>query len=653
MRLGRNDVLKPKGYIVLNNFRIKTLLPLIFAVVVFFGAAQGAFSIYSVSQLQGELDNMGYRLSRSTQMAELDRLLGDVRRQYAFMLAARNATEIAETEANLNKASEARERAFNAYIGSLSSELMQVKARETEAAIDEYKKAGAKLIQQKKAGQDDEAKATIKELTARGTEAVARFSEMLALNKSAGEAALTKATGIAEFSFNATILMVVIVSIIGTLAAVFSFRKIAKPIAEITTSMDRLAANDTSSEVPHGNRKDEIGAMSAAVSVFRESALERARLEREAEANRSLSENDRIVREEQKAREAADTQFAVDNLASGLSRLSEGDVSYRISQPFVEHLDVVRHNFNASAEKLQSALSRVAENARGIDAGANEIRAAADDLAKRTEQQAASVEETAAALEEITTTVKDSTKRAQEAGQLVAKARTGAEQSGEVVRKAVIAMEQIEKSSSEISNIISVIDEIAFQTNLLALNAGVEAARAGEAGKGFAVVAQEVRELAQRSASAAKDIKSLITTSNTQVEQGVQLVGETGRALETIVTEVQEINRHVVAIVEAAHEQSSGLQQINNAVNQMDQDTQKNAAMVEEQTAASHSLAREAASLNQLLGQFKLAANAYEAPVRAATPAERPVQSPARALGRKIASAFNGNAALKQDWQEF
>ncbi|KAA3519200.1 methyl-accepting chemotaxis protein, partial [Agrobacterium rosae] len=190
------------------------------------------------------------------------------------------------------------------------------------------------------------------------------------------------------------------------------------------------------------------------------------------------------------------------------------------------------------------------------------------------------------------------------------------------------------------------------QTNLLALNAGVEAARAGEAGKGFAVVAQEVRELAQRSAKAAKEIKALITTSNDQVQQGVQLVGETGRALETIVTEVQEINRHVVAIVDAAQEQSSGLQQINTAVNQMDQDTQKNAAMVEEQTAASHGLAREAASLNHLLGQFKLGGG-YEALVRAATPVERPVQSPARALGRKIASAFNGNAAVKSDWEEF
>ncbi|MCX8997166.1 methyl-accepting chemotaxis protein, partial [Rhizobiaceae bacterium BDR2-2] len=343
-------------------------------------------------------------------------------------------------------------------------------------------------------------------------------------------------------------------------------------------------------------------------------------------------------------------------LAAGLSKLSDGDVSYRIAQPFAATLDAVRNDFNASAEKLQSALSRVAENARGIDAGANEIKSAADDLARRTEQQAAAVEETAAALEQITTTVKDSTRRAQEAGQLVSRTRSGAEQSGEVVRRAVVAMERIEKSSSEISNIIGVIDEIAFQTNLLALNAGVEAARAGDAGKGFAVVAQEVRELAQRSANAAKEIKALITASSEQVQEGVQLVGDTGKALETIVAEVQEINRHVAAIVESAQEQSSGLQQINTAVNQMDQDTQKNAAMVEETTAATHSLTKEVASLNALLTLFRLSSGAPQAaaPVRRATGGEAPAPSPVRALGRKIAGAFAGNAAVRKDeWEEF
>jgi methyl-accepting chemotaxis protein len=452
-----------------------------------------------------------------------------------------------------------------------------------------------------------------------------------------------------------------ILFLISIIAALYvATRGITGPIDQLRAQMATLAGGETRDTIGGLERKDEVGQMAQAVNVFRDSAIERLRLEQETEANRSLSEKERLERDALKAKEAAEIQFAVDNLASGLSHLSEGDVSYRISQSFTEKLDVVRTNFNSSAEKLQQALTGVLQNARAIDAGANEIKSAADDLAKRTEQQAASVEETAAALEEITTTVKDSTNRAQEAGTLVARTKAGAEKSGEVVRRAVIAMEQIEKSSSEISNIITVIDEIAFQTNLLALNAGVEAARAGEAGKGFAVVAQEVRELAQRSANAAKDIKALINTSNTQVQSGVQLVGETGQALENIVSEVQEINRHVSAIVEAAHEQSSGLQQINTAVNQMDQDTQKNAAMVEESTAASHGLAREVASMNLLLAQFKLSGGQPNAAmVRPAHRADAPVVSPARALGRKIAGAFSGKstspaaAAANASWEEF
>ncbi len=445
--------------------------------------------------------------------------------------------------------------------------------------------------------------------------------------------------------------------LVGILAAlVVSAKGIVGPIARICERMTTLAGGETAAPIDGLERRDEVGRMAKAVQVFRESALERIRLERETEAGRTLSEKERIERDAQKAREAAEVQTAIDSLATGLSKLAEGDVSFRLQQSFAGALDAVRKDFNHSAEKLQDALTRVAENARGIDTGTVEIKSAADDLARRTEQQAAAVEETAAALEEITTTVQDSTKRAREAGHIVARAKTGAEQSGEVVRRAVGAMEQIAKSSGEISNIIGVIDEIAFQTNLLALNAGVEAARAGEAGKGFAVVAQEVRELAQRSANAAKEIKALITTSNAQVQEGVQLVGDTGRALETIVSEVQEINRHVSAIVEAAQEQASGLQQINSAVNQMDQDTQKNAAMVQESTAASHRLAKEVSSLNQLLSQFRLGQGVVPATPREATGRESPAPSPVKALGRKIASAFSGTAAVDHhasEWKEF
>ncbi|NML74568.1 HAMP domain-containing protein [Rhizobium sp. S-51] len=468
----------------------------------------------------------------------------------------------------------------------------------------------------------------------------------------------------ASAHFNLELALLVGGSIAGGVAVVLIWllsRSIVTPIVGMTTAMSRLAGGDHDVEVPALDRCDEVGQMAKAVVVFKDAAVEKLRLSNETEAMRAAAEQDRRRAEADKAREAEEIAFAVDQLATGLSALSDGNVAYRIQVAFAERLDTLRRNFNSSVEKLQAALAQVGANASAINAGAAEIRASADDLARRTEQQAASIEETAAALEQVTTTVKDTARRAEDVGQLVNRTRTGAERSGEVVRNAVTAMTEIEKSSGEIGNIIGVIEDIAFQTNLLALNAGVEAARAGEAGKGFAVVAQEVRELAQRSANAAKEIKALISTSSTQVGNGVALVGETGSELEKIVSAVQEISQHVSAIVTASREQSTGLQEINTAVNTMDQGTQQNAAMVEEQTAASHSLATEAAALNALLAQFELGTNVAAAAPRArpsaapapASPVARPAASPARALANRITSAFSGNAAVKQEWSEF
>ncbi len=438
-------------------------------------------------------------------------------------------------------------------------------------------------------------------------------------------------------------------------ALIVSARGITTPIRLLQDRMGSLAGGETEAPIVGLDRRDELGQMASAVAIFRANAIERVRLEREADANRSLSDRERMDREAQKAKEAADTQLAVDGLAQGLAQLSDGNVTYRIETPFVSHLDGLRNDFNSSIAKLHEALRAVGQNAEAISGGANEIRSSADDLAKRTEQQAASVEETAAALEQITTTVKDSTRRAETAGQLVTRARVGAEKSGEVMREAVAAMQGIEKSSNEISNIIGVIDEIAFQTNLLALNAGVEAARAGEAGKGFAVVAQEVRELAQRSAKAAKEIKALISTSSNQVRNGVDLVARTGESLSQIVGDVEEIDSNVRAIVEAAREQSTGLHEINTAVNTIDQGTQQNAAMVEESTAASHSLAKEVSSLTALLGQFNVGENRSKIRPTVANERHAAAASPARGLRTRIAGAF-GNASAAPavaSWEDF
>ncbi len=481
-------------------------------------------------------------------------------------------------------------------------------------------------------------------------------------------------------------------------------RAIVTPIVGMTRAMTELASGNNDIEVPALGRGDEVGEMAKAVAVFKDSAIEKIRIEQESEAIRAAADRERMSNDEIKTRESGQIEFAVNSLATGLSSLANGDVAYRIDTPFTGNLDRLRVDFNEAVARLQAALQSVGANAAAINAGAEEVRTAADDLARRTEQQAASVEETAAALEQVTTTVKDAAKRAEDVGERVERARVGAEKSGEVVRKAVSAMEQISKSSSEIINIITVIDDIAFQTNLLALNAGVEAARAGEAGKGFAVVAQEVRELAQRSANAAKEIKSLITTSGEHVDSGVALVGQTGKALEAIVGEVQEIDEHIRAIVISTREQSTGLQEINVAVNTMDQGTQQNSAMVEQQTAASHSLAREAESMNSLLRQFNLGggttgsvargaatgaatgapsrspaqapAASMAAPARAAapasrpaieptsgrkpapsTPSSRPAPSPASALHGKLSAAFGGGSAAAKpsadSWEEF
>jgi PAS domain S-box-containing protein len=373
-----------------------------------------------------------------------------------------------------------------------------------------------------------------------------------------------------------------------------------------------------------------------------------------ASYNPIFDEKGKVAKVVKYAMDVTERVYAVDTIGEALNRVAGGDLTVSIDRAFAADFEALRKNFNEAVSQLNNTLTSVARSAEMIDSGSREMSHSASDLSKRTEQQAASLEETAAALDEITVNVKNASQRAEDARVATQEADKNASHSGQIVADAVGAMDRIEQSSGQISNIIGVIDDIAFQTNLLALNAGVEAARAGEAGKGFAVVAQEVRELAQRSAQAAKEIKDLIRNSSNEVTTGVKLVRETGEALRTIQDRIVAINDHMQAIASSAREQSTGLSEVNSAVNQMDQMTQQNASMVEESTAASATLAQEADMLRQMIGRFRLSEGSGRGG-ETMTPRAPAASAPARpAASRPRPAATVGNTALKtDDWQEF
>lgn len=380
----------------------------------------------------------------------------------------------------------------------------------------------------------------------------------------------------------------VLATLIAIAAAFFIGRWINGSVARLAATTDRLASGDDMVQITGDEHDHELGQMARALKIFKEAEVDRKAAE--AERDRMREQQDMVMQ----------------LMQTELADLAQGNLTSHIAQPFAPEYEDLRKNFNDAVDALHLAMSKVVDTSALISSSTHETNSATSELSQRTENQAATLEETAAALDELTASVKSAAEHAKSVDTSVAKARSEATKNGEIVAQAVSAMDEIAQSSNQITQVISVIDDIAFQTNLLALNAGVEAARAGESGKGFAVVASEVRALAQRSAEAAKEITSLIENSSRHVEQGTQLVGNAGEALSEIITQVNDIASMTSQIATSAEEQSIGLSEINLGVNQLDQVTQQNAAMVQESMSRGDALALESGKLSDLIRRFKV-----------------------------------------------
>jgi methyl-accepting chemotaxis protein I, serine sensor receptor len=632
----------------MKSLSIRVALTGMLSVIVIAIVALSVTSYSSLTKLNHNTQDIGqYWMSRMMLAREMKGNFNLMRLAYSRLIMASTPSEIESEIQGINDTAGMVLKSASDYDAGARTEQGRALINVFMPEFEAYRAFGDELLAIKQDGQTLVATSLFKgKMKAQSEKVNAVVDELVAYVISNADKAVSDSGAVYRSNLLTTLGIAATTLMIAFGGITYAVFGVTRPIGRISSSMRNLAAGDLESPVPFEGRADEVGEMAAAVEVFRQAGITNRELERQAEEARIREGHQDAESRRRAAQEAEKLRFATTTLGAGLKRLAAGDVSFELSEAFSSEYEALRHDFNASLKQLSATLSSVMQSVQNIDTGTREISSGANDLSKRTEQQAAALEETAAALDEITVNVSTSSKRTEEARSVAILANQNAAKSAEVVSNAVEAMRRIEESSQQISNIIGVIDEIAFQTNLLALNAGVEAARAGEAGKGFAVVAQEVRELAQRSASAAKEIKGLIQNSSTEVDSGVKLVRDTGIALKAIGDYVSQINQLMDAIATSAREQSTGLAEVNTAVNQMDQTTQQNAAMVEQSTAASAALAQEATRLRSLVSQFNLSGSAEaSAPIegRSAT-----MQAPVRR-----ALALRGSLAVKEEWSEF
>jgi methyl-accepting chemotaxis protein len=564
--------------------------------------------------------------------------------------------------------SQARDRVNHDYFGS------------------DYIDVGMKTLKEASAGETS--RLSLDQWTAMG---MTRLSPLVAvaeaaLNAAREHAASQYARAMRGLILQLGLLLLAVGLFAGTMLLVT--RRVIVPLQKLNEAMRKLAGGDFAVVLPGLERKDEIGAIANAVEAFKVLAVEKARREADETTQRQQAEVELQARAAAEQRKLADAQAQaaeeqakiVSLLAEGMVKMADGDLTHRLDEGFTESYRQIKDDFNAMAERLQQTVGAIVVATREIANASAELSGSTTNLSQRTEEQAASLEETSASMEEISATVRKNAENAQQANESANNTRAVADRGGQVVAKAVDAMARIEESSRKISDIISVIDEIARQTNLLALNAAVEAARAGEAGRGFAVVASEVRSLAQRSSQAAKDIKDLITNSNNQVKDGVELVNGAGAALHQIVDSIRDVVQMVSDIANASIEQATGLDEVNKALTQMDEVTQQNSALVEENAATARTLEQQSKVMDERVAAFRIdnASHASSSIVNkrtatlqpkavAATVTSRPIVAAKRAVAssKRAGAGTNGrgpvgrmqaavaSAISEDDWKEF
>ena len=648
-----------------KDLRISMRLGVGFSLVLMFTATLGVIGINSAAKLADI--TVRFHDHPFTVIENV----GEARGAYRLVRMATRDLILAESPQDIAKAEAEIDRNGKAYLAAMlaaKDAFLGDKARfdESVAAYQSYRAVADEIAVKVKGGDHAAAMALLR---GRGADASAMSSKAnAAIQDFASKKADAFMASAAETNSDVermSVILLVLSLVVGGAVAFFTGRSIAHPIKAMTDAMSRLADGDHDVTVPALDNRDEIGEMAQAVQVFKRNAIDKLQMEAE---QRAAQEAQKIAEEEQRSREAAIvaevaevaeaasqgdlerqidlngkagfllnlcegvnslvhlTGVALQDVASVLSSVAAGDLTKRITNPYAGLFDQLKGDVNQTAEKLFDIVTGINGAAAQIGSAASEVAAGSQDLSERSEQQASALEETAASMEELAATVRQNATNAQQANQLAAGAREVAASGGQVVSDAIAAMGRIEASSQKIGDIVGMIDEIAFQTNLLALNAAVEAARAGDAGKGFAVVAQEVRNLAQRSAQASKEIKVLIAQSTGEVKTGAELVKGAGKTLDDILTGVKRVADIVGEIAAASSEQASGIDQVNQAVTQMDEMTQQNAALVEESTAAAHALEDQSGELNRLMAFFQVGALAR-------SPASPPAKTPARMTG--------------------